>query len=127
MVDALCLDDLDAYGRELDAPLDELWQDLYHRLFERPGSNVDDPDRGIGLEDLLSAGFDPAAGAPSQLIAGRIRSDFLKDDRVKDAQASLSVGADGQVTGAIQIVADEGVLGVTLSFFGGVVTVTRTS
>lgn len=126
MVDALCLDDLDANGRELDSPLDELWQDLYHRLLEAPGSNIDDPDRGVGLEDLLSAGFDPSAGAPSQLIAQRIRTDVLKDARVRDVQAFFTW--DGvTVSGTIEIVADEGVLGVTLTFAGGTLTVTRSA
>ncbi len=125
MVDALCLYDLDPYGRELNDPLQELWQDLLHRLLEAPGSNLDDPDRGVGLEDMLSQGFDASQGAPSQFVAQRIRADFLKDDRVLDCQAALNW--DGaNVTGTIQIVANEGTLGVSIAYAGGVLQVTNT-
>ena len=50
MADLLCLDDLDLFATEIDDPIGELEQDLYHRLIELPGTNPDDVNRGLGLE-----------------------------------------------------------------------------
>jgi hypothetical protein len=125
MVDALCLDDLDPYGREINDPLRELYSDLYHRLLEAPGSNIDDPDRGVGLFSLLSAGFDPATG-PSQLVKNPIEADFRKDGRVQAVSASAALSADGTIAVSIQVVANFGVLGITATFDGQTIVVTPT-
>jgi hypothetical protein len=119
MVDALCMNDLDPYGRELNAPLDELYQDLVHRLFETPGSNIDDVDRGIGIENMLSGGFDASvSGGPAGIVSRRIETDFRKDNRVKDVRADVVQRDDGVYEIAIQVVANETVLGITLEADG---------
>lgn len=102
-MDLLCHDDLDPYGRELSDDAAILWQDLYHRLIEDAGSNIDDPDRGVGVVSALSGTASPA------LIAHRIEADFRKDERVNQVRAD--VGIDGKIT--VYVVAVDG---ATLGF-----------
>lgn len=105
MVDALCWDDLDAFGTELDDPLAELLQDLFHRLIETPGSNLDDPDRGYGLPDLLSSGALP--GEITTSIQHGIETELRKDDRVYSVAALVQETSKGEYSISIDIVADE--------------------
>ncbi len=118
-MDLLCVDDLDQFGGELDDPIAELAQDNYHRLIEAPGSNPDDPNRGLGLEDLLSASIAAGPTAPSDavdlaLLGPRIETELLNDDRNADVRATVSVLEQSQrgTTFAvdIEIVTDDGVL-----------------
>lgn len=81
MADVLCFDDLDLFGRELDDPLAELEQDLVHRVYEVPGSNLDDPERGLGLRDRLN-GIEDAALGP------QIEAELSRDGRVDAARAT---------------------------------------
>ena len=71
-MDFVCYDDLNEFGAETTSPLEELEQDNYHRLITPRGRNLDDPDGGIGLEDMLSGPYDPATGAK---IEGELRKD----------------------------------------------------
>ncbi len=112
MVDALCLEDLDLFGTELDDPLAELYQDLFHRLIERPGSNIDDPDRGFGLEQQLSGGVRPADALVT--LQHGIEGELRKDDRVHDVKATVTTTAPGEYAINIQVQCDEGVMGITL-------------
>lgn len=112
MGDALCLDDLDMFGTELDDPLEELGQDLYHRLIEAPGSNLDDPNRGYGLEGRLSGGGRGSTFATS--IQHGIESELSKDERVLQVRATVDSPAVGEYRIQIEIVADEGALGISL-------------
>lgn len=120
MTDALCLDDLDAFGTEIDDPLEELAQDLYHRLLEPPGSNIDDPDRGVGLVDMISGSLTP------DQIKHAIEMDFQKDDRVAAVSADVQQTSSGQAGAeyriTISIEANEGKLGITLVANGSGVT-----
>ena len=108
MTDLLAIDDLDAYATETSDPLDELAQDLYHRLIEPPGSNLDDPDRGLGLEDALSGPFD----VPS--LKARIEAEMRKDLRVDAAVATLTTPEAGVVLVDLAIEADAEQLGITV-------------
>lgn len=112
MVDALCMDDLDQFGTELDDPLEELWQDLYHRLIESPGSNLDDPDRGYGLEGRLSsASRHDILGASTK---HGIEMELRKDPGVQNARATVTETAANEYRLQLEIVADEGELHITL-------------
>lgn len=112
MVDALCLDDMDLFGGEIDDPLEELAQDLYHRIIEEPGSNLDDPARGFGLEGRLSGSGRP--GTLSTSLQHGLEAEMRKDGRVHDARATVSNPAAGEYRVELEIVADEGALGITL-------------
>jgi phage baseplate assembly protein W len=83
-----CWDDLSLFDRDLTDPVEVLAQDVYHILIEPPGSNIDDPDRGIGIPDLLSAPSDPT-------LAHRIDSQVQRDDRVSSCQTTISENSPG--------------------------------
>jgi hypothetical protein len=111
-MEALCLDDLDMFGGELDDPLEELAQDLYHRIVEAPGSNLDDPARGYGLHGRLSG-----AGRSADLMLGiqqGLEAEVSKDDRVLQARAYVTSPSVGVYEARLEIVADEGALAITL-------------
>lgn len=83
-MDLLCFDDVDEYAREIDDPLEELAQDVVHTLLEAYGSNPDAPERGIGLEEMLSGPVDPT-------LAHRIETMLRdNDDRIDSAKVSIS-------------------------------------
>jgi hypothetical protein len=82
-MDLIWLDDMDPFGRELDDPLEELKQDVYHRLLELPGSNLDDPERGFGLEDALSGRVDTR-------LAARIEAELSKDDDIDTSRVTMT-------------------------------------
>lgn len=95
-MDALCFDDLDAFGTELDDPVEELQQDLFHRLIEKPGENPDDSDRGVGINAMLSGVVDGS-------LKHRIEADFVKDDRVTACNATITEVASGQTGSQFRI------------------------
>lgn len=88
--DLLCELDLDAYGRETTSDLQTLIQDVLHVLIEDLGSNLDDPNRGVGVDNFLSGTQDQLAQLP------RIIEDQLaKDDRINTVSANLETQPDG--------------------------------
>lgn len=109
MVDALCFDDLDLFGRELDDPIEELRQDQYHRLIEPPGSNIDDVGRGLGVDEMLSGVFDPT-------VCRKIENELRKDNRVAAVVAEFTEADRATGTFAIDIRSelDGQALGLTL-------------
>jgi len=111
MVDVLCFDDLDVMGRDLDDPLEELAQDLYHRLIERPGGNIDDPDRGVGIVQMLSGTLDPS-------IARLVDADFEKDDRVSASHTTITRTAAGEYRIDIEVDANGETLGLVFESDG---------
>jgi hypothetical protein len=106
-MDLIWLDDLDPFGRELDDPLEELAQDVYHRLLELPGSNLDDPERGFGLEDALSGRIDTRLGA-------RIEAELGKDDDIDAARAVVTEPERGVLKIEIEITASDEIRTLTL-------------
>lgn len=111
MVDALCFDDLDEFGRELDDPIGELEQDIVHMLFESYGSNVDARERSVGLEDALSGPVNPG-------LKRYIEKKLSDDPRVIGAQATITQLDDGTVRIDLKIQANESELGISLVFDG---------
>lgn len=83
MADLRCFDDLDQFGAEAKDELEELLQDLYHRLIEPRGSNLDDIGRGLGLEDALSGTVDAS-------LKQRIEAELRNDDRVDAVTAVIT-------------------------------------
>lgn len=107
-----CFDDLDAFGAETDDELENLSQDLYHRLIEPPGSNLDDPDRGLGLPGQLSGSLDP-------FLARKIEAEMRKDPRVNAASAAITDISTSDQRGAqlqinIQVEINEDQVGIVL-------------
>jgi hypothetical protein len=83
MADLRAFSDLDAFGEECADELEELDQDLYHRLIEPRGSNIDDPDRGLGIEDRLGGPVDAS-------LAQDIEDEYRKDERVSAVAARVT-------------------------------------
>ncbi len=110
-MDVLCFDDLDEFGRDLDDPLEELFQDVVHMLFESFGTNCDAPARSIGLEDGLSGPTDPG-------LRHRIEQKLTDDPRIDAAQATLTDVGNGITQIALTLQANQQELGVTLTFDG---------
>lgn len=121
--DLECFDDLDLLGGETASDLETLEQDVYHTLIEEPGSNIDVTERGCGVESILSG---PATRLDG--MTSHIESQLRKDDRIDDAQATLTklppgstlpdgtVLEDGGYLLSVQIVAGAAVLGLSYSF-----------
>lgn len=108
-MDALCFEDLDLFGTELDDPLLELEQDLFHRLIEAPGSNLDDLDRGLGLEEKLQGVIDPA-------LSSQIENELRKDDRVSDARATITDEGSNTYRISIEVAVNGKALGFSLDY-----------
>ena len=118
-MDVRCEDDLDLFGGDLDDPLEELRQDVIHMLLESYGSNPDALERSIDLEAALSGPEDPA-------LAHRIESKLREDDRIDDAEVTITEEGDAIRNVEIRIVANEGELGITFDVdASGKVTVAR--
>ena len=87
-MDLICFDDVDLNAAEMNDPIAELEQDFYHRLIEAPGSNPDDPDRGLGLPDRLNDILDPN-------LAREIDAEGKKDDRIDQVDMLVTETAPG--------------------------------
>lgn len=112
-------EDLDEFASETDDPLVELSQDVYHRMIESFGSNLDVPaDASLGLEDVLHG--DLEAVQPQIIEAG-----LRLDPRIDAAKVTITEVGDGaSATGAktvradVQIVANGKELGIVLESDG---------
>lgn len=101
ILDVVCFEDLDEYGAEITDPLESLKQDNYHRLVELPGSNIDDPGRGLGLVRLLN-------GKESDLVSAgpRVEAELRKDPRNIEVRCRITPVAKGKYDVDIAIVPD---------------------
>jgi hypothetical protein len=84
--DAVWLDDLDAAGSETTSDLQTLAQDTYHWLLTRPGGNLDNTDRGIGLASLLNSSSIDLLAAASIVDA-----DLKKDPWIQASQTTITL------------------------------------
>lgn len=103
--DLVCVDDLDPYMGETTSDLQNYEQDIYHRLGEPFGSNLDDPDAGAGLESVLSS------SQTASQIQNRIVTEVRKDPRTTDAScvvSDTSANQDGsELTGQLEADTDD--------------------
>lgn len=106
MADLRGYDDLDAFGEETVDELEDLEQDIYHRLIEPRGSNIDDPDRGLGIEDRLGGIVDPS-------LAQDIEDELRKDERVSNVSARVTELDSSRYQIDIQVAVNEEKLSLT--------------
>lgn len=116
VADLVCVEDLDPFAAETTSDLQTLEQDVFHILIEDPGSNPDDPDRGIGIDALLSGTTVHLAALPDL-----IDHELQKDDRVDSSRLTLTQLSDGSFRIEIEIQVDATVipLAFTYSSVGG--------
>jgi hypothetical protein len=100
---------MDQYGSEVAAAFEDLVQDCYHRLIEPRGSNIDDPARGLGLEQMLSGPLESISS-----LKKKIENELQKDDRVTSATATIAEIGAGSFRIDVSIVANEKTLGLIL-------------
>lgn len=84
MTDLRAWDDIDEFGTEIDDPVEELMQDVYHTLLETFGSNPDVPTRGAGLNAALSGVFD------ENRRRRELEARLSQDDRIDRAQVTFT-------------------------------------
>lgn len=82
MATCVFLDDLDPMGREASA-IEDVGQDLYHRLITRQGTILDDPDFGLDVRLWLSDDVPPSA-------ATMVEEELAKDARVLSVSAKVA-------------------------------------
>lgn len=99
-IEIRAFDDVDRFGAETEDELENLEQDLFHRLIEPRGSNIDDPDRGLGLEDMLS-------GPVDSRLKKKIEVELLKDERVTAVTAEITEIEEGSFRIEISVEANE--------------------
>jgi hypothetical protein len=109
--DLVCEFDLDPLGGETTSDLQSLGQDILHILLEAPGTNPDDPDRGIGVEGMLS-GTNVNLTNSATIIDSQLR----KDDRIQSSKTTLTVDANGVYTLNLQVLPIGAVLPQSLNF-----------
>lgn len=103
----ILLEDMDLYALETTDPLVQIEQDIIHRLIETPGSNPDDPSRGLGLEDQLSGPFDPQ-------LARRCETECRKDQRLTSVKVEITQTDSVSFRIDLELEVDGAVLGVVL-------------
>jgi hypothetical protein len=103
--DLICGFDLDPYGRETTSDFENLVQDILHVLLELPGSNPDDPTRGIGVHTYLNGTLDAFNSLP-----GKIEEQLSRDDRVNTVSASIAPQSDGTFKVNLRVSVGESVI-----------------
>lgn len=99
--DLSCVDDITETLEEVDpdSPLG-VAQAIARRLTTTKGTLPDEPDYGLNLRDFLNAGV-PASDLAG--LAGRIKLEVLKDDRVEDATVTVSIPDARSLSVSIQL------------------------
>lgn len=91
--DLACASDLEAGMREVDGlSIEALSQAILRRLDCQRGALPDDPDYGIDLRSYLNEG---TTTAELRSLAGRIRNEVSKDDRVDRVTVTVAPTSTG--------------------------------
>ncbi len=101
-----CLEDMSAFADECVDDLEEIEQDVYHVLVERTGTNLDDLERGLAVDDMLSDSTTVLDGLPTKTEA-----ELGKDDRISAVACKLTTDADGNPRLEVTIQPTDEVLG----------------
>lgn len=83
-------DDLDPNGAETASDLESLEQDVLHLLEETLGSNLADPDSGLGLEEVLGGDASVLTSLPALVDA-----QLAEDSRIDGSSTTLTQQPDG--------------------------------
>ena len=109
--------DIDDFASETQTELDNLQQDLLHRLVENPGSNQDFPPpnvRGVGIFLYLNGTEAQLQGLPA-----RVDHEFEQDSRVISSRTTLQkqpAGAQYPYILSVQVESVAGVFGLSFGW-----------
>ncbi len=113
--DLLCVNgDLDPFGGETTSDLQSLIQDIGHILVEDLGSNPDDPNRGIGINNYLNGTVDQFKS-----LCGLIEAQLRKDNRIHGVSAKVTQDPNGFFRIRLDIACVEGVIPLTFGWTDG--------
>jgi len=115
--DVVCFDDVDLMGAECTSELQVLEQDVYHVLIQSLGSNPDDLERGIGIEDYLSG-----TESDLQALPAIIDAQLKEDDRIDDSTTTVTLNDDGSYSVDIAISVSGTVYNLPFAYSNGVFT-----
>ncbi len=88
--DLACELDCNPFMTETTSDLQNLIQDVLHVLRELPGSNPDDPNRGVGVELYLGGTTDMFTK-----LCNTIELQLNQDSRIDSTSASATPNTDG--------------------------------
>ncbi len=98
--DLVCTDDLDPFASETSSDLQTLEQDVLHVLDEAMGSNPDDPERGVGIYNIIGGTVDQL-----QQMAATIDTQLEKDDRIDSSTTTIAdVSTTDEQAGAYYLI-----------------------
>ena len=120
VTDAVWSDDMDPNGNETTSDAQALAQDVYHILLETLGSNLDDLNRGIGVQGFASAQSGLLVNLPA-IVDSQLR----KDTRIDASKTTITTSSTSPLafSMSVEIVASGTVipLGYTYSSQTGLV------
>ena len=112
-------EDMDPNGAETASDLESLEQDVQHIIEEVIGSNLADPDKGVGAVNYLSG-----TTAQLQAMPSIIDSQLEKVSRITNSASSITIPDDGSdPTISVQVAVGSNV--VNLQFALGPTGLTR--
>ncbi len=101
--DLVCADDLDPFAGETTSDLQTLEQDVLHVLDEENGSNPDDPERGVGIYNMIGGTVEQL-----QQMAATIDTQLEKDDRIDSSTTTITdVSTTSEQAGAFYLISIE--------------------
>lgn len=106
--------DLDPFGAETTSDLQNLQQDISTLIIELFNSNLDDPNRGIGIETFLSANANQFS-----TLSGLIEAQVLQDDRVSACTVTTTQNGNGAYSIIIQVQVGQTVLPLEYNWVSG--------
>lgn len=96
--DLVCDLDLDSFATETTSDFQNLVQDVTHILVELNGTNLDDSQKGVGIESYLSGTQLSFNG-----LIGVIEEQLSRDDRITGVIASIAQNTEETFTITIEI------------------------
>lgn len=105
--DLVCFDDVDPLASETSSDMQNLAQDVYHIILEGLGTNIDDPTRGVGVQNYLS-GTQAQFSAVTSIIEAQLR----EDPRIDGVQCTLTDNGNNTFNIDTQIAVAQSIIGV---------------
>jgi hypothetical protein len=109
-MDLRWLDDMQIDAAETSGDEEELEQDVYHVIEQDYGTNIDDPERGLGIANMSSQ----ALTTSTKQWETKSDTEVAKDDRCKRVTSTIEVSDDGSTWIRIEVESNEDVIDVNV-------------